>query len=88
MIPFSKSQRGTALKDRVGIALWREETGSICAADRSSGDEGGEVEEGEQKKITSVDRHSGKYSINERKGRSARRAHWTGEEGGERKGFI
>ena len=58
VIPISDAQWGTVLEDGVVTGLSLEEIGGIHTINRSGGNEGRKVEEGEQKKETSVDRHS------------------------------
>jgi len=70
MIPPSDSQWAVGLKDGVGLALHKDGTGGIDTRNRSGGDESGEVEEGEQKKKTSVGRHD--EDTNEWKARRGR----------------
>ena len=58
VISISDAQGGSVLEDGVGIGHSLEVTRGIHAIDGGGGDEGGEVEECEQKKETSVDRHN------------------------------
>jgi len=58
VIPISDTQGGGVLEDGVVTGLSLEETAGIHAINRSGGNDGGEVEKGEQEKETSVDRHS------------------------------
>ncbi len=62
VIRLADAQGGVALDD--GVRVWATRDNGV---DGGGGDEG-EVEEGEQEKVTSVDRHRG---INEWKDRSA-----------------
>ena len=62
VIGLAEAEGGTALEDGVRVG------GARDIVDRSSSDEG-EMEKGEQKKVTSVDRHG--EDANEWKGRSA-----------------
>ena len=57
VIPASDTQGGSALEDGVVTGISLEKTGSIHTIDRSGSNEGSKLEEGEQKKKTSVDRH-------------------------------
>jgi len=58
VIPVCEAQGGAALEDGVVTGSSLEKTGGIHTINRSGGNEGSKLEEGEQKKKTSVDRHS------------------------------
>ena len=57
VICIPETQGGLALEDGVITGISLDETGDVHGINRSGGNKGGEVEEGEQKNETSVDRH-------------------------------